>query len=135
MLNFQPMHTKTQKLSRREREIMDILFEMHEATAQEVRERLPDPPSNSAARALLARLERKGAISHLERDLRYVYVPVISRQEAQESALSRMVKVFYDGSLANAVTGLVEHSGDKLSDDELADLENAIRNARKRRQQ
>ena len=69
------MAIKAQKLSRREREIMDILLELREATAQEVRERLPDPPSNSAARALLARLEKKGAIRHIERDLRYVYVP------------------------------------------------------------
>jgi len=128
------MHTKPQKLSRREREIMDILFEMHEASAQEVRERLPDPPSNSAARALLARLEKKGMISHIERDLRYVYVPAMPREVAQESALLRMVRVFYDGSLANAVTGMVEHSGDNLSDDELQELESAIRNARERRQ-
>ena len=113
---------------------MDILFEMHEASAQEVRERLPDPPSNSAARALLARLEKKGMISHIERDLRYVYVPAMPREVAQESALSRMVRVFYDGSLANAVTGMVEHSGDSLSDDELQELESAIRNAREKRQ-
>jgi len=129
------MMTKTQKLSRREREIMDILLEMREATAQEVRERLPDPPSNSAARALLARLEKKGAIRHIERDLRYVYVPAISREEAQDSALSRLVRVFYDGSLSNAVTGMVEHSEKQLSDEELEQLEAAIRDARKRRQQ
>lgn len=127
------MTAKNHKLSRREREIMDILFEMHEATAQEVRSRLSDPPSNSAARALLARLEKKGAITHLAKDLSYVYVPAISREAAQESALSRMVRVFYDGSLANAVTGMVEHSGDKLSDDELAELESAIRDARSRK--
>ncbi len=65
------MEAKKPTLSRREREILDILLELREATAQEVRERLADPPSNSAARALLARLEKKGAISHIERDLRY----------------------------------------------------------------
>jgi predicted transcriptional regulator len=129
------MDTKAPKLSRREREIMDILYELREATAQEVRERLPDPPSNSAARALLARLEKKGMITHLERNLRYVYLPATSRVKAQESALSRMVRVFYDGSLANAVTGMVEHSRDKLSDAELAELEHAIRSARQRKQQ
>ena len=135
MLIFEPMAPKTQKLSRREREIMDILLEMREATAQEVRERLPDPPSNSAARALLARLEKKGAIRHIERDLRYVYVPAVTREEAQESALSRLVRVFYDGSLSNAVTGMVEHSEQQLTDDELENLEAAIRGARERRQQ
>ncbi len=128
------MSPKTQKLSRREREIMDILLEMREATAQEVRERLPDPPSNSAARALLARLEKKGAIRHMERNLRYVYVPAVTREEAQESALSRLVRVFYDGSLSNAVTGMVEHSEQQLTDEELENLEAAIRSARKRRQ-
>ncbi len=135
MLISEPMGPKTQKLSRREREIMDILLEMREATAQEVRERLADPPSNSAARALLARLEKKGAIRHIERDLRYVYVPAISREEAQESALSRLVRVFYDGSLSNAVTGMVEHSEQQLTDEELEKLEAAIRGARERRQQ
>ncbi len=129
------MSPKTQKLSRREREIMDILLEMREATAQEVRERLPDPPSNSAARALLARLEKNGAIRHIESDLRYVYVPGVTREEAQESALSRLVRVFYDGSLSNAVTGMVEHSEQQLTDEELEKLEAAIRGARERRQQ
>ncbi len=135
MLISEPMAPKTQKLSRREREIMDILLEMREATAQEVRERLLDPPSNSAARALLARLEKKGAIRHIERDLRYVYVPAVTREEAQESALSRLVRVFYDGSLSNAVTGMVEHSEQQLTDEELEKLEAAIRGARERRQQ
>ena len=135
MLISDPVTPKTQKLSRREREIMDILLEMREATAQEVRERLPDPPSNSAARALLARLEKKGAIRHIERDLRYVYVPAVTREEAQESALSRLVRVFYDGSLSNAVTGMVEHSEQQLTDEELEKLEAAIRGARERRQQ
>ncbi len=135
MLISEPMSPKIQKLSRREREIMDILLEMREATAQEVRERLPDPPSNSAARALLARLEKKGAIRHIERDLRYVYVPAVTREEAQESALSRLVRVFYDGSLSNAVTGMVEHSEQQLTDEELENLEAAIRGARERRQQ
>ena len=127
------METKTTKLSRREREILDILLELREATAQEVRERLIDPPSNSAARALLSRLEKKGAISHIERNLRYVYVPVIAREEAKETAFSRLVRVFYDGSLGSAVTGLIQHSSDKLSDQELDDLQRAIDEARQRK--
>ena len=113
---------------------MDILLEKQEATAQEVRVLLTDPPSNSAARALLARLEAKGAITHIERDLRYVYVPVESKQEAQKTALSRLVRVFYDGSFANAVTGLVKQSASTLSDEELDELERAVKDARKRNQ-
>lgn len=130
MLFYEPMKQLTPKLSRREREIMDILLERREATAQEVRERLPDPPSNSAARALLARLESKGAIRHIERNLRYVYIPVESRKQARKSALSRLVRVFYDGSLAAAVTGLMEQSDEGLSEKELDELEKAIKNAR-----
>ena len=83
----------------------------------------------------LARLEKKGAIRHIERDLRYVYVPAVTREEAQESALSRLVRVFYDGSLSSAVTGMVEHSEQHLTDKELENLEAAIRGARERRQQ
>lgn len=113
---------------------MDILLEMHEATAEEVRDRLTDPPSNSAARALLARLEKKGAIQHFERNLRYVYAPAVSRAAAQESAMSRLVRVFYNGSIASAVTGMVEQSGEALTDAELQELEATIREARARRQ-
>lgn len=121
------------KLSRREREIMDILHEMREATAQQVRERLPDPPSNSAARALLARLEAKGYISHLERGLKYIYRPAVSREEAKQSAIARLAKVFFEGSMAGAVSGMVEQSGEAMSDAELDELEAAIREARRKR--
>ena len=125
--------TDEQKLSRREREIMDILHEHREATAQEVRARLPNPPSNSAARALLARLEAKGCITHLERGLKYVYRPAVSRETARQSAISRLARVFFEGSLASAVSGMVAQSGDELSDEELDELEAAIHDARKNR--
>ena len=128
------MTEKIDKLSRREREIINILFQVGEATAEQVRERLTDPPSNSAARALLARLEKKGVIRHIERDLKYVYAPVVSRNAAKKSALARLIRVFYDGSLAAAVTGMVEQSGKELTDEELQRLEDVIRQARKRRQ-
>ncbi len=128
------MIKKNPKLSRREREIMDILLEAREATAQQVRQRLSDPPSNSAARALLARLEKKGAIRHIERDLKYVYVPVVNVEKARESALARLVRVFFDGSIASAVTGLVEQSSTELSEAELTELEATIRRARERKQ-
>lgn len=121
------------ELSRRERQIMDVLLEAGEASAEEVRARLPEPPSNSAVRAMLARLEEKGQVTHGERGLRYVYRPAISRQEAQRSAVSRLVRVFFDGSAAQAVTGLLGQSADQLADADLDGLAAAIEQARRRR--
>lgn len=121
------------QLSRRERQIMDILLELGEAPAEDVRSRLPDPPSYSAARAMLRKLEDKGMIRHREENLRYVYAPAISREEARESALSRLVRVFFDGSMAQAVNALVDRSASELSQDELDRLARTIDEARERR--
>ena len=121
------------QLSRRERQIMDILLELGEAPAEEVRTRLPDPPSYSAARAMLRKLEEKGMVRHREQDLRYVYSPAISREEARESAMTRLVRVFFDGSAARAVNALVDRSASELSDEELDRLARAIDDARSRR--
>ncbi len=121
------------QLSRRERQIMEILLELGEAPAAEVRKRLPDPPSYSAVRAMLARLEEKGAITHFERDLKYVYRPAISRTRARKSAVTRLVEVFFQGSVAQAVTGMVDQSEDDLSEAELDALAARIAAARKRR--
>jgi len=127
------MNKSTNSLSRREREIMDILLELRQGSAREVTERLTDNPSNSTVRALLARMEKKGLIKHIEENLRYVFVPVISREKARESAFSRIAKIFYSGSMANAVTGMVNQSGDELTDKELDEIEKAIQDARSRR--
>ncbi|MFQ5527102.1 MAG: BlaI/MecI/CopY family transcriptional regulator [Thermoanaerobaculia bacterium] len=123
------------QLTRRERQIMDILLELGEASAKDVHSRLADPPSYSAVRALLAKLEDKGHIRHSERDLRYVYRPAVSRRLAGSSAISRLVRVFFGGSVARAVHGMVELSGDDLTDEELDDMEAAITAARKRKRQ
>ena len=112
---------------------MEILLELSEAPAAEVRKRLPDPPSYSATRAMLARLEEKGAITHIERDLKYVYRPAISRTKPRKSAVTRLVEVFFEGSVAQAVTGMVDQSEDDLSEAELNDLAARIAAARKRR--
>ncbi len=121
------------RLSRRERQIMDILLELKEASAEEVRQRLPDPPGYSATRAMLAKLEAKGVIRHTERDLRYVYSPKISQAAVRSSAVTRLVNVFFGGSVAQAVTGMIDASTDKLSDDELEQIERRIAEARGRR--
>jgi BlaI family transcriptional regulator, penicillinase repressor len=127
------MSRPSQQLSRRERQIMDILLELGEAPAEEVRVRLPDPPGYSAVRTMLRKLEDKGAIRHREEKLRYVYTPVISRAEARESAVSRLVRVFFEGSTAQAVNTLVDLSAPELSDEELDELARTIQEARDRK--
>ena len=121
------------QLSRRERQIMDILYELGTATAEEVRGRLPQPPSYSAARAMLAKLEEKGQVRHREEGLRYIYSPTVSRERARQSAVARLVKVFFDGSVAQAANGMIDMTADQLSPDELDHLARAIDEARLRR--
>src|SRR5215204_1141678 len=98
-----------EKLTRREREIMDVLFALEDgASAEDVRERLTDPPSYSAVRAMLVRLEAKGFARHREEGLRYIYAPTKSRAAAQRSALHKLVRVFFGGSPSRTVTALLK---------------------------
>jgi len=122
------------QLARREREIMDVLFEIGgEASAEEIRERLSDPPSYSAVRAMLAKLEIKGAVRHREKGLRYVYSPTITRSTARRSAIRRLVQVFFDGSAGQAITALLNE--EKWSDEELDFVAKEIERARKERKE
>jgi BlaI family transcriptional regulator, penicillinase repressor len=118
-------------LSRRERQIMDVLHAKESATAAEVRTLLPDPPSYSAVRALLRILEEKGYARHREDGTRYVYVPRVSKQAASRSALKRVVTTFFQGSVTQAMAALLEKADTELSDAELDELEQIIRQARK----
>jgi BlaI family penicillinase repressor len=107
-------------LSRRERQIMDILYQRGRATGAEVLEALPDAPTYSAVRAKLRVLEEKGHIRHEEESLRYVYVPVMARDAARKSALRHMVATFFAGSVEDTVAALLDLNAAKL---EAADLE------------
>ena len=118
-------------LTRREREIMDILYRRGRATAAEVLEDMPDPPSYSAVRALLRILEDEGHIKHVQEGPRYVYLPAVARNDARKSALSHVVTTFFDGSIEQAVAALVESSRSKLSKDELERLAELIEKAKK----
>lgn len=118
-------------LTRRERQIMDVVYELEGATAAEVHERLPDPPSYSAVRAMLARLESKGHLKHTQDGPRYVFHALVPRATARRRALDRLVKVFFDDSPAKAVNALLDTS-DSLSDEELKELRRAIDEARSR---
>ncbi len=117
-------------LSRRERQIMDILFEREQASVHEVLEALPDPPSYSAVRALLRILENKGHAIHQRQGARYLYRPTQPRSGAARSALSQVVRTFFDGSVEKAVATLVTDSQTRLSEDELARLAALIEEAR-----
>ncbi len=117
-------------LSRREREILDVLFAIgEEASAEDIRTRLTDPPSYSAVRAMLAKLEAKGAIRHKEKGLRYVYLPTATRRTASRSALRRMVDVFFEGSKGQAVTALLDD--EHWTEEELDRLAGEIERRRK----
>lgn len=120
-----------QKLSRRERQIMDIVYELGRATAAEIHERLPDAPSYSAVRAMLAKLEAKGQLRHSQDGPRYVYRATVSHRDAQQRALDRLVRVFFDNSPAKAVNALLDTT-DTLSREELDELSKAINEARKK---
>ncbi len=119
-----------ERLSRREREIMDALFALGDrGSAEEIRQRLSDPPGYSAVRAMLARLEAKGHIRHREEGLRYVYMPIKSRASAQRTALSKLVRVFFGGSPREMATALLKQ--ESWTDEELDELRSEIERVRK----
>ncbi len=120
-----------QHLSRRERQIMDVLHAKSQATAAEVLAALPSPPGYSAVRALLRILEEKGHVRHRREGARYVYVPRTSPEIARRSALKRVVSTFFQGSVAQAMAALLETADTELSDTELTRLQQLIKKARK----
>jgi predicted transcriptional regulator len=118
-----------EQLSRRERQIMDIVYARGQATAAEVTAAMPDPPSYSAVRALLRILEQKGHLRHQQDGPRYVFVPTVSRDRARRSALRNLVRTFFDGSPAQAAAALIDQS--QMSDEDFQRLAAAIDKARK----
>ena len=122
---------KPDPLTRREREIMDILHRRGRATAHEVLDDLADPPSYSAVRTFLRLLEERGHVRHEQDGPRYVYTPTVARREAQRSALAHLVDTFFDGSVEAAVASLVESSKPKLSAQELDRIAALVAKAKK----
>jgi predicted transcriptional regulator len=118
-------------LSRRERQIMDILYRQGKASANDVRDAMPDAPSYSAVRAMLRVLEEKGHVRHGEEALRYVYVPTVARDTARRSALRHMVSTFFEGSVEETVAALLDLSAAKLASEDLARISAMIETARK----
>jgi predicted transcriptional regulator len=120
-----------QQLSRRERQIMDVLHAKEAASVAEIRALLPDPPSYSAVRALLRILKDKGHVRHRQEGARYVYQPRVSRETARRSALKRVVSTFFQGSITQAMAALLEAADTKLSGAELNKLQQIIKQAKK----
>jgi predicted transcriptional regulator len=122
-----------ERLTRREREIMNAVFALGKASAEDIRARLISPPTDSSVRVMLARLEKKGYLKHQQDGLRYLYSAAISRNAAKRSALQQLAQTFWGGSLRQMVTSLVSESS--WSDDDLDALRAEIDRVRKERKQ
>ncbi len=121
---------RVQTLSRREREIMDVVFAAGSATAGEIRDRMPAAPSYSAVRATLRILEHKGLLRHDDDGRRYVYRPTLRRSVARQNAIEHLLNTFFDGSPAGAVLTLLERPGAEMSGEDLDRMAHLIARAR-----
>jgi predicted transcriptional regulator len=119
------------QFTRRERQIMDIVYERGQATASEIMNNLPDPPSYSAVRALVRILEEKGFLKHEQRGGRYVFTPTVPHEKAKHSALKTLLQVFFNNSTEAAVTALLDVSPSKLTTAELDRLSAIIEEAKR----
>ncbi|HEX2208149.1 MAG TPA: BlaI/MecI/CopY family transcriptional regulator [Longimicrobium sp.] len=120
----------TTDLSRRERQIMDVLFALERATVNDILQRIPNPPSYSAVRATLRTLTEKGYAEHLQDGPRYLYQPVVAKESARSLALGHLVKTFFNGSAEAAAAALLGMSRRKLTDDDLRRLAEQVEAAR-----
>jgi predicted transcriptional regulator len=124
------MKITLQALSRRERQIMDILYQLGRATAADLMKALPGEPSDSTVRTQLRVLESKGHVRHEEAGLKYVYLPVVPRRLVRKSALKHVVNTFFDGSVEKVVAALLGPDGGRLSDEELDRISELVAKAR-----
>ena len=122
-----PLHAV---LSRRERQIMDILYQLGRATASELMKALPGEPSDSTVRTQLRVLEQKGHVRHEDEGQRYVYIPVVPRRVVRKSALKHVMNTFFDGSAEKVVAALLGPDGGRLTDDELNRIAYLVARAR-----
>lgn len=114
------------RVSARERQVMDILFRLGRATAEEIMAELPDPPGYSAVRALMATLEAKGLVKHGKESRRYVYQPAVPEKRAKRTALKRLLATFFDGSPEKLVAALLDPQDQQLSGEEIERIRKLI---------
>lgn len=110
------------QLARRERQIMDIIFRLGEASAEEVRSRLPNPPGNATVRRQLSILEEKGILQHRQEGQVFIYRPTVPHEEASRSAIQHMIDTFFEGSMHKAVAAMLSISGNELTKEEIEEL-------------
>ena len=120
-----------QELGRRERQIMDAVFQLGEASVADVRQRLADPPSYSAVRTMIRHLESKGYLRHRRSGMKYVYRPTQSHESASRSAVGHLLETFFGGSASDAVAALLDVSSGRLNDDDYQRMQELIEEARK----
>lgn len=116
------------QLSRRERQIMDIIYRLGQASAKEVQENLPDPPSYSAVRALLATLENKKMVIHGKESRRYIYKALINEKKARKSAIQNLLSTFFDGKPQKLVAALLDEESEQLSTSEISEIRKLVEN-------
>lgn len=114
------------QMSRRERQIMDILYRLGQASAKDVLENLPDPPSYSAVRALMVTLETKGMVKHSKESRRYIYKPEITEKRARRSAMSNLLSTFFEGRPEKLVAALLDPKDMQLNQKEIEKIRNAL---------
>lgn len=117
---------QTDQLSRRERQIMDVVYRLNAASAAEVQAAMPDPPSYSAVRAQLTILEEKGYLKHEKRSRKYIYSPTVAPSRAKRSALKNLLATFFDNSAENLVAALLDPKDQKLTQDEIEKIHRLI---------
>ncbi len=120
-----------QSLARRERQILELIYELGEVSVGEVLAKLPDPPGYSTVRTIIRLLERKGFLRHRRQGTKYIYRPVQSREVVRRSAVAHLFKTFFRGSPSDAVAAILDVSSDDLTDSELARLEQLVENAKR----
>lgn len=125
--------TTVPQLSRRERQLMDAIYRLEEASAKQVMEQIADAPSYSSVRTLLRKLEEKGHLGHKEAGLKYVYYPLVERKAASRTALSGVVRTFFGNSPLQAVNSLLDMSLDEISDEELERLNQMIQEKKRQK--
>jgi len=124
-------NAKKDGFSRREREIMDALYKLGKATAAQILEQIPDPPTYTAIRTQLTILEKKGHVRHASDGTRYIYEPLVAREQMGKRAIDSLLKTFFDDSVERAVTALITRKDADLSQDELERLSQLIEKAKK----